>query len=221
MASNGDYVRDENGEPKIQYKGVMAVRRDYTKWSIDIFKKISKMCLFDENYYYIVKYLVECIVELFNGDISADDLSVTTKMGDRYKNKVYKMNRFKLKLDRQGKPAQPGDRLTYVIIKDDDAQYVGDRCELLESFNESTDLELDYMYYIEKQLETGIDQIISTCYKDIRKIPFQFPTYKIDSRSNINRFKLDNPVKIMRLMIERGLDFRYILNILELNGITP
>jgi len=102
-----------------------------------------------------------------------EELVVIKGLGAHYKNKSYCMKVFSDELCKIGKPAAPGDRLEYLIVKSygvKDKQLLGLKMRLpstyLERLDSPTPEPIDYEYYMEKALMNCIQkQLFQVGYK--------------------------------------------------------
>jgi len=205
-------VDEETGELKLDlkdliYKGIELARRDRPKWLRDVqaevIQKIIRLKPFEES----LDVIIRRIDQLLAKEIPIEDLVTVKGLSATYKNKSFHMAVFAEELRKLGKPALPGSRLEYLVIKDENARLLGQRQRLPETYLERLDTEeeeeIDYMYYIEKILMNPISQLITIAYKNIierlHEIKFR-PT---------NRHKFvgfEEPILLIYRMIKYGKD---------------
>ena len=120
---NGEFVRDKNkdgtlGELKILKRGIIVARRDTAKIVHNTYNKLLHMILTGEPVYRGYELVMNTLEDLVNDRMSArENLSIIRSLGDNYKSDSYFMKVFGDELVRVGKPANPSDRLEYVIVK--------------------------------------------------------------------------------------------------------
>jgi hypothetical protein len=94
-------------------------------------------------------------------------------LGANYKSATYCMKVFSDQLSQIGKPANAGDRLSYLIVKSfgiEGQQNLCYKMRLPETYLERLDSEtpekIDYNYYIEKVLKNCVEQVFRTGYQE-------------------------------------------------------
>ena len=120
--------------------------------------------------------LVKAIVELISGKVDIEqNLSIIRELGSDYKQESYFLCVFAEELRLLGKPANPGDRLTYVITKKwrsdgTEETILGKKMMSLDMWKElEIKPEIDYMYYIDHMLANVLDKLFSVGYS--QKMP--------------------------------------------------
>lgn len=111
-------INPDTNENVIEKKGIVPARRDNCKCLrekyIDLLLDVLLMKPMD----YAFGKLIDCTISLFSGKLRPrDTLTVIRQLGSEYKNENYFMCLFASELTRVGKPAKPGERLEYVIVK--------------------------------------------------------------------------------------------------------
>lgn len=120
---NGEFVREKNkdgslGELKILKRGIIVARRDTAKIVHKTYNKLLHMILTGSSVYEGFSLIMDTLDNLVNDRIPVrGNLSVIRSLGDNYKSDSYFMKVFGDELVRVGKPANPSDRLEYVIVK--------------------------------------------------------------------------------------------------------
>lgn len=196
--ADGNY---SDSEGSIVFKGVGVVRRDFCPWAQNTFKTAIFKVITGASFMEVIKFLADKVFDLIDEKVPVQELATTKKMGAHYKSPSYPMRLFGDHLKEIGKPATAGERLEYVIIKNDEFKYQGQKMRLIETYQENKDVEpLDYLYYIEKVLCKQIAQIVETGYsKKIRKM--EIPTYRPTNRHK--PIEITNPIMIMVHMLKR------------------
>jgi len=145
-----------------------------------------------------LEIITENIMELMDGKIPWRDLLIIKGLGSNYKSPTYFMKLFAEELSALGKPAQPGERLEYVIVKNKDPKreaYLGWKMRTPEIYTErlgtKDEEDVDYMYYIEKVLKNCIEQLWSIGYKE-----------------QIDKIEIDNRTEDFKNMIQYIREFR-------------
>lgn len=179
---DGTFKLNRAGDLDLLVRGVLIARRDNCKWARDVYKKVVLMILNNAPITETLKYVFSEIKRIISGNVPMEDLCIVRSLGANYKSDSYFMKVFSEELARMGKPAQPGDRLSYVVIEKPEEKLLGKRMltpELVLEF----EAKIDYRYYLEKLLMLHIDQAISAGYRDL--IPYIDITYMPKSNSKL------------------------------------
>lgn len=226
---NGNFkmipLRDENGKilgPSEMYdmllRGIVLARRDNCQFLRQTYTDILNIIMRRRGIEDAMDILCDAIQRLLAGQVPYDDLIIVRGLGGNYKNDSYFMKVFADELHKAGKPVNPGDRLDFLIVEQADATLLGKKMRLREQYLESLETDspeqIDYMYYIEKALMNPINQLFEVGFQST-----------IPQLSNIfyrptNRHKpiyLDQPVKMIVRMIERGVDISTLKHAVRFN----
>ena len=170
MTPDGEPVLDRD---KLKVKGVVPARRDNCKYQRDSYVDTAWKVLLREPMMETYDYLIEMCLKLMRRQVPWKELVVIKGLGSHYKSKSYCMKVFSDELCKIGKPATPGDRLEYLIVKSygvKDKQLLGHKMRLpstyLERLESNTPERIDYEYYMEKALMNCIQkQLFQVGYK--------------------------------------------------------
>ncbi len=170
MTRDGKPVLDRD---QLKVKGVVPARRDNCKYQRDSYIDTAWKVLLRTPMMETYDYLIEMCLKLMRRQVPYKDLIVIKGLGSHYKNKSYCMKVFSDELCKIGKPATPGDRLEYLIVKSygiKDKQLLGMKMRLpstyLERLDTPTPEPIDYEYYMEKALMNCIQkQLFQVGYK--------------------------------------------------------
>ena len=170
MGPDGVPVLDRD---KLKVKGVAPARRDNCQYKRDCYIDTAWKVLLRDPIEKTYDFLIEMCLKLVRRQVPWKDLVVIKGLGAHYKNKSYCMKIFSDELCRIGKPATPGDRLEYLIVKSygvKDKQLLGYKMRLpstyLERLESGTPEPIDYEYYMEKALMNCIQkQLFQVGYK--------------------------------------------------------
>ena len=158
---------------QIKVKGGVPARRDNCKYQrncyIDVAWDVLNRKPIQETY----NNIIEMCLKLARREVPWKELVVIKGLGAHYKNASYCMKVFSDELCKIGKPAVPGDRLEYLIVKSygiKDKQLLGYKMRLpstyLERLESNTPEPLDYEYYMEKSMMNCIQkQLFQIGYK--------------------------------------------------------
>jgi len=161
----------KKGSYDLLVRGVLIARRDNCKWSRDVYRSLVEMALTRIPLLKVMLHFISEAKKLMNGEVPIEDLSIVKTLGSNYTNESYQMKVFADNLRRLGRPAQPGDRLFYLIVKDKDAHLLGERMVTPEMYLDSqregeVAYKIDYLYYLDKVLSSHVDKLISVAYAE-------------------------------------------------------
>ena len=235
---NGDFIMKKN-ELHIQYKGVMAARRDNCKWCNSLYKRVFLMCISRAQYPDVMDVIIDAIYEfVIKKTVGLEEVESVKSYKGNYKNPNYPMNLLARNMNAAGKQVQAGDRIGYIVYKKPGEKYLGNRMitidMLREGQAEGMDYEVDFLYYVEKMLQTHIDQLINVSYHNIidqylanfelklrtvqkkkyGTFTLKDPNAFLPSKSRSKPLNFKSPVKMIVGMINAGLD------ILELKSVV-
>lgn len=215
MNKNGTLPYNEDGSPKYMSKGIPLARRDKSSWQLEIVKKTLDMIVLEEPYQKFLDLVVERVVETLRGKPDWSKFSIIKSLGSSYKNPVYHMKLFADGLREIGRPAQPGDRLEYVVVVPRDPPpgkvYLGHRMRLPDIYCERLASDrpepIDYFYYVNNLLMGCIDGYWYVGYKPM-----------IDTSMSKN--EEDDKWKILNELREQGLS-SWVQEALKVNDNNP
>lgn len=141
----------------IIYKGVAIARRDSCDFLKTIYSTVINRIMFDAQYEEVKEMLKQQLMSLLAGHIDVSDLTIRKKIGHRYTNDTHPLYVFQQRIN-----AEPGEMVEYVFCKVPSA-YQGEKMCLVQELDVAS--ELDYMYYIEKQIMNPIDELLRVAYK--------------------------------------------------------
>lgn len=175
LLPDGHFVLNRDGSFKIESKGVLSARRDNCDWAKEVFDNTSMMIMTRKPFEDVISYLTDSLSDLVEGKVSYENFVITRSLRDNYKSKTYFMKVFSDVLSSLGTPAQPGERLPYVIYENPQASNMGQRMMLLDRYlslqDDPNPPKIDYIYYVEKILTLPVDQLINAAFsEDIKKL---------------------------------------------------
>ena len=194
-------------------KGIMTARRDNCEFARRTYGNVLWDTLIKTPVYFIIKYILDQAVELLSGKIKASDLVIIRKMGSVYKNNTYFMKIFSDRMKALGRPIEPGERVGYIVIKNDEAHLLGDKMITFEMYEESVKrgdpYQIDYHYYLEKQLQSHVDQVIEAVYADeLKHIEYQGP-------NGCKKVFFSEPIAFMCKMLKYNIDIKELTPCIE------
>lgn len=205
---DGTYKLGPDGKPELLIRGIILARRDNAKFLRTIYEHIIRMILDEATLLETMTYLVDNIKKLLAGEVHYEDLIVVRSIGAYYKSPTYFMKLFADNLARKGKPAKPGERLGYLITEattEEQEAYLGNRMILPEEYIESqyttSPYKIDYMYYLERQFQQALDQIIGAGYN---RIFDKYESIKYRPSRRCKFTQIGEPVKMIVRMIKNG-----------------
>jgi hypothetical protein len=181
-----------------------------------MYTEILRIGMLEKLYLKAMDVLIDTVYDLISGEISHRDLIISQKLGSEYKLESAAMKIFATNLKKAGKPANPGDRLPFLVIKDPSKRLLGERMILVEDYEELLRNQeappIDYAYYLKHNIMNPTDQLISTLFrKDISRLT----RYSYLPPSKRTFLDLTVPCKILLSFIENGLDIRTLKDIIR------
>lgn len=204
--------KDKNGKPTDQYdsmkKGIVLARRDNFPYLKEIYEKVILSIMLAKGFRETTNIIVNGINDLYEGRIGYRKFTSTRALNSNYKSASCAMKIFGDELKIAGKIVNPGDRLEYVVVKNDQETLVGKKMKLTEQYLESleteTPYELDYEYYVEKGLMNPITQLYEFGYQKEHKVMSEICYKKKDSTAN--PIKLHQIIKMLCTAKREGRD---------------
>lgn len=211
IKKDGSYVTEDdmkkNGSliPYILVRGIVIARRDNCSLLRDGYTDLLRTILEDKDICQGYEVLVKYVLKLLYQEIDpVKELSVVKTLNAQYKSGSAQMKVFGDKLARIGKPAKPGERLSYLILKDDkdgtsEALKLGDKMILSEDYDPDQD-EIDMVYYLERLLKNPIDQLFQVGY--MTEIPKYEGFHYLPKYSRKRSKSISNPIEMISLMLQ-------------------
>jgi DNA polymerase delta subunit 1 len=174
--TNNNYtkLRDPETDPDaIMMKGLILARRDNCLWQRETYQKVIYNIMNRKPRQETLDLILESALRMYRNQVDWKDLVIIRGLGANYKNDSYFMKIFGDEIRKLGKPASPGDRLEYVIVKPYngvEGQLVGYRMRLPETYIERLDSSepeyIDTQYYLENVLMNCIEQLWRVGYRE-------------------------------------------------------
>lgn len=185
-----DYKRTETGDPDLIARGIILARRENCLWQRQFYNKVLFNIMNRKSLHDTYNLILDECFQLLQGQVSWNNLVMIQQLGANYKQSNYCMKILSDELRRIGKPANPGDRLSYLIVNSygvTGKQLLGYKMRLPETYLERLESEnpefIDYYYYLEKKVMNCIEQLFSIAYKD--ELAQMLESYK---QRDLNRF---------------------------------
>jgi DNA polymerase elongation subunit (family B) len=172
MDKEGNPIEDPD---KMKIRGVTLARRDNCKFQRDFYKSMVWKVMHEEPFMDVFNFVVDKCLQILSRQVPWSDLTMIKGLGANYKSPSYMMAIFANEMQKTGNPLVPGDRITYLIVRNCDRDIIrdesktGNKMVLPELFHERAESEnpmhIDYIYYLEKVVKNGIQlQLWSTGY---------------------------------------------------------
>lgn len=207
MTPDGKPVLDRD---QLKVKGVVPARRDNSLYKRNCYIDTAWKVLLRNPMMDTYDDIIEMCLKLMRQQVPWKDLVVVKGLGSNYKNKSYCMKVFSDELSKIGKPATPGERLEYIIVKSygvKETQLLGYKMRLpstyLERMESDTPERIDYEYYMEKALMNCIQkQLFQIGYmKELKVLSDKF--LDIDQNKVLNIMKQKGYALIVNQAMEK------------------
>jgi DNA polymerase delta subunit 1 len=163
------FLVDKHGNLKtdrksILVRGIILARRDTLPWLQNVYSELLFNIMMRENMASSLQMIYKAVDELYLEKIDVKGILIVRQLGSYYKNENYFMNVFGKKLKSLGHLVTPGDRLEYLIIKNNE-ELLGNRMITYDMYLEGG-YDLDTLYYLEHMLKSPIDQLFSVGHQE-------------------------------------------------------
>lgn len=164
----------EINKDAIMTKGIILARRDNCKWQRNVYTKLLHNVMNMVPLQQSLDIILEEATKIYRNQVQWEHLTIIRGLGANYKSESFFMKIFGDEIRKIGKPANPGDRLEYVIVKSygikpDEEQLLGYKMRLSEVYVERMESDkpehIDANYYLEKVLMNCIQQLFYVGYK--------------------------------------------------------
>jgi len=201
----------------LMFKGIELARRDRPKWLTDLQADVIDKIMHKRPFEEALEIVIDAIDELLAGNVDYRKLITVKGLNSSYKSKTAQMAVFAESLKVLGKPAQPGSRLEFLVVKGPKGQLMGLKMRLPETYLERLgtpeEEEIDFMYYID-QLTNSIGQFLTVAYmEDIPKL--SDIRFRPTKRHGYVGF--EDPIKMIYRMIKYGVDHHHLVGAVKYN----
>jgi DNA polymerase elongation subunit (family B) len=119
IGKDGNYLRNpDTGDLIISVKGIVPARRDNFAFLRETYMRMLSDILLFKPIDVGFGHIIDCVNMMFKGELRPrGNLTVIKQLGSDYKAENYFMKVFSDELARIGKPAAPGERLEYVVVR--------------------------------------------------------------------------------------------------------
>lgn len=167
LDEGGQFKLDKSGKLLVETKGVLSARRDNCDWACEVYDEIAYDIMTRQSFDKIINYMIDKLSEAQQGKVSYENFVITRSLRDNYKSKSYFMKVFSDVLVELGTPAQPGERLPYLVYVNPATTLMGRKMVLRDTYlSDPEKYKIDYIYYIDKILTSPVDQIISAAFRN-------------------------------------------------------
>jgi len=149
-------------DKSLVFKGVLIARRGYCAYCKEIYKNIIDMIFRNESANKILKYVDTSLLELINGNVPLEKLTMTKSVKElnHYKSNVPQVIMMK-RLIKKGREIKAGERLKYIFTKDSEEHKIGQGYKMyMQEEVEKGKMEVDYEYYISTQIKNQTDELL-------------------------------------------------------------
>ena len=165
MDKNGDPIEDPD---KMKIRGVTLARRDNCKYQREFYKSVVWKVMHGETFMNVFNFIIAECLKLLTRQVPWESLTMIKGLGANYKSPSYMMAVFANEMQKSGNPLVPGDRITYLIVRNGDADEIkdetktGEKMKLPEMFLERAESDnpyhVDYIYYLERVMVNCIQR---------------------------------------------------------------
>jgi DNA polymerase elongation subunit (family B) len=168
--------KDGSFSKNILIRGIVLARRDNCSFLRETYEALLKKILYQAGPIEIYEDVFRALIRAFKGQVEPEKFEVVKSLGSSYKQKNFSMAVFSEECAKFGRPAQPGDRLGYVIVTQPSSipapesgikiNNLGLRMRLTEVWKEMKSPDIDTLYYTTNMFMNPFDQLISVRFKD-------------------------------------------------------
>jgi DNA polymerase delta subunit 1 len=157
----------------IDVKGLQVVRRDNTPFVRETCKEILDVILESKNPEEARKVAHAKALELLDGKVDMSKLILSQKLGDNYKstNLPHVMVRNKIREREPGSEPQSGDRVQFVIVKNEGLKQF-EKAEDPKWVKSHPTIELDYHYYFTNKFMNPVCDLLEPLVENPKQIIF-------------------------------------------------
>lgn len=174
-------IIDETGKvDTVEKKGVVSKRRDNCALIRENYMLLVNLVMKHKQIWDIYRFLEKLTNDILNGKIDLESLIITKSIKENYKSKNLPHLVVANKMRERGKYVVAGTRIPYIFIKTEkynEPQYI--KAEDPDYYLENKDsIDIDYLYYFEKQMINPIDEILEVVYKKQNVLKNLFLLYR-------------------------------------------
>lgn len=168
---NGAFERDKKGDILIHTKGITTARRDNCTFLTDNYYQVLLNVMTYVSVMDTARLIFDAVESLLNDKVDITSLSINKSLGSNYKSDTASMKVFGDYLKEQGRAAEIGERLDFVIVDTGDKKSTqGKKMRLLEMYLDNNQGEqIDKMYYIKNVFAKPVEQLYEIGYNYVWK----------------------------------------------------
>lgn len=162
------YMADKNGKVyETDKKGVVIKRRDNCGYLKEVYSHLIDLVMEEAPKWKLYEYLRIKVNDLIHGNVSLEQLTINKSIRENYKSTNLPHVAVANKMRSRGQYVSAGTRVKYIFIDTGVSgapQYL--KAEDPEYYLKNKDtLNIDYLYYFEKQLVNPIDEVMEVRFK--------------------------------------------------------
>jgi DNA polymerase elongation subunit (family B) len=146
---------------EVSSKGVASTRRNYCNFTRKLYSDTVGLIFTTDRPDYVLDFVIKAMDKLMRGKVPLEDLVMTksVKPLESYTSANVPHVYMARRLLEDGLDLDAGTRLEYLFVKTPGAKLQGERMFTPDEV-QSLGLEIDYKYYIEKQMAIALDEIL-------------------------------------------------------------
>ena len=165
------WTKNKQGDMNMDYidiKGLQVVRRDNTMFVREVCKELLDVVLESNDPGPPKQLALERAINLLEGDIPNDKLTLSQQLGDSYKNPnlPHVRVRDKMRERKPGSEPQSGDRVPYILVKTEDLKARAFEKAEDPAFVEEHNIQVDYHHYFTNKFLNPICDLLEPLVKD-------------------------------------------------------
>jgi DNA polymerase elongation subunit (family B) len=168
ILKNGQFKKDKDGKFEITTKGILTSKKGNSQLANTIYDRLVHQVIFIEHTVKMLYAASKNICDFLHDRFSIKDLCRVTQVSGSYKQESNSMCVFSNYLISKGMPVKDGDRLEWIVVRtkyeieNNTTQNIGFKSREYSMWEADPDREnIDYIYYIEKNLQEQFDFLFS------------------------------------------------------------
>ena len=166
----GMLYEEDPHKGSMKYMGLSLKRRDSCDYLKDVYGGILTILMKENSIAAAINYLQESLMNLADGKVSMDKLTITKALRSDYKNPQqigHKVLADRIGLRDPGNKPKPGDRIKFVfVVNDKPGALMGEKIEI-PSYIIENNVQIDFNHYITNQLMKPLQQLFGLAVKEI------------------------------------------------------
>jgi DNA polymerase elongation subunit (family B) len=166
----GMLYEEDPHKGSMKYMGLSLKRRDSCDYLKDVYGGILTILMKENSIAAAINYLQESLMNLADGKVSMDKLTITKALRSDYKNPLqigHKVLADRIGMRDPGNKPKPGDRIKFVfVVNDKPGALMGEKIEI-PSYIIENKVQIDFNHYITNQLMKPLQQLFGLAVKEI------------------------------------------------------